>query len=317
MKALVLGATGFIGQKLVERLLIENLSVTAITRGGKALNKLDERVKFIVFDLISSPVSMIDFSKYDVVFNCAGEIKDESKMEDLHVNSVRSMLEQLKGTGTKWVQLSSVGVYGPKHMAHITENELFQPHGTYEVTKANAEIIVKDYCILNNIAFSIVRPSNVFGCEMPNESLRSLIKMVQSGMFFYIGNPRDYRVNYVHVDNVVESLFLCGQLQSSDREDYIISDNMLLTDFVSLISKFYMKRGRVFTLNKRLVTLVSQLFRNWSRFPLTKSRISALTSNVTYENDKIILQLSYKPCIAIEDGIADFLSKDSGLNLKS
>lgn len=233
MKALVLGATGFIGQKLVERLLIENLSVTAITRGGKALNKLDERVKFIVFDLISSPVSMIDFSKYDVVFNCAGEIKDESKMEDLHVNSVRSMLEQLKGTGTKWVQLSSVGVYGPKHMAHITENELFQPHGTYEVTKANAEIIVKDYCILNNIAFSIVRPSNVFGCEMPNESLRSLIKMVQSGMFFYIGNPRDYRVNYVHVDNVVESLFLCGQLQSSDREDYIISDNMLLTDFVS------------------------------------------------------------------------------------
>ena len=53
MKALLLGATGFIGQKLVARLVNENWSVTVITRGGESLNKLDERVNFIVFDFNS------------------------------------------------------------------------------------------------------------------------------------------------------------------------------------------------------------------------------------------------------------------------
>lgn len=317
MKALVMGATGFIGGKLAEKLLNEGWDVTAVSRMGSSRNRHDKRLKFVIFDLIKSPVSVIDLSLYDVVFNCAGEIRDENKMENLHVNSVRSMLTQLKGTATKWVQLSSVGVYGPKYTGVVTETELFRPYGVYEVTKADADDIVKNYCTSHNIAFSILRPSNVFGCGMPNESLRSLIKTVQSGLFFYIGNPKEYTVNYVHVDNVVESLFLCGSIDSSDQEDYIISDNMLLTDFVSLISTFYNKHTKILTLNKRFVNFLTKLFSHWSKFPLTQSRIAAMTSSVTYACDKIVQQLDYKPSITIEDGITEFLSKDLRLNSKS
>ena len=175
----ITGGNGFVGKHLVDRHIQQGDQVRLLSRKDPVK---DLSVKYFLGDLSSPDDELFDFiDGVDVLYHCAGEIINESLMQELHVNGTQRLVNAAHGKIGRWVQLSSVGVYGVCREGKVNEDSKEQPFGVYEQTKTESDKIVKN----SNIPYVILRPSNIFGNDMPNQSLRSLFHIVNRGLFFF------------------------------------------------------------------------------------------------------------------------------------
>ncbi|WP_394242025.1 NAD-dependent epimerase/dehydratase family protein [Halopseudomonas laoshanensis] len=302
MDIMIFGGTGFIGNALAERLCNEGHQVDVLSRKARVSHAGGPN--YLVGDLIAGAYPSL--SVYDVIINCAGEINNQELMRSLHVDALSNVLESLPShCKTRWIEMSSVGVYGPIHGGVVRESNEFNPVGMYEETKAEAEIMVREVCKVKGIDYTIIRPSNVFGEGMPNRSLAQLLTMVKKGLFFYIGNPDSYVMNYVHVQDVVEITIKSIEQPQARNQDFIISDSISQREFVKVI-KEELGGKRIVQVPKMLVKLLSRCGNLIPHFPLTGSRVSALTLKSFYSVEKAEKLLGYTPSVGIEAGLRNY-----------
>ena len=193
MRAAVTGASGFIGRVLIERLLAEGGDVTVLSRRAVETAPAG-KLRHVRGDLLDAGPHLAEFLRdSDVLFHCAGELYRPAVMEAVHVGGTRNLLtaiaEQATATRPHWIQLSSVGAYGPPQMGAaeprvITEGAPPHPVGPYETTKTQADELVLAASQAGLITQTIVRPANVFGEAMTNQSLRALRQMIRRGLVF-------------------------------------------------------------------------------------------------------------------------------------
>ena len=243
----------------------------------------------------------------DILFHCAGEIADPSRMHRLHVEGGSRLIQAAAGRVTTWVQLSSTGAYGPKRAGAVLETEPLSPSGPYEVSKASADqLVVK---AANEGAFScvVLRPSIVYGAGMPNQSLYAMLKMIQKGLFCFIGKP-GASANYIHVDNVVHALLHCGFNTRAFNQVFNLSDYCTMEDFVGLMARELGSATPRLRLPEKMVRLLATTMQSVPAWPLTLSRVDALTSFVTYPTTKIEQLTHYRHKVSMAEGIADLVN---------
>lgn len=309
MKVLVLGANGFIGSKLVDRLIEDGHQVRILTRTqGKVTN---ENTEAFVGDLKDHDLDIIALlDGCEVIFNCAGEIRNENLMHELHVASTQRFLkaitEKASSRTIHWVQLSSVGAYGsvPNVERVVTEETEVNPKGQYEVTKT-----IADQCIVSeqnndNFTFSILRPSNVFGPGMPNNSIRQLIGIVRRRLFFYVGS-NDAISTYIHVDDVVSALILCGFDSRAKGEVFNISNDCFLRDVIAGIAAGVAVPAPKVVLPESLVRLGVSVASVLTKGLITQERVNALTARTRYPVTKIETVLGFVPQKYVPENICD------------
>jgi nucleoside-diphosphate-sugar epimerase len=299
----VTGANGFIGRHLVYALSQQGYSIRVLTRRPDCL--FPSGVQVVVGDLTTPGCPLDQFLEgCEIVFHCAGEIRDVAAMQLLHVGGTQHLLQAVLKVPTKteqkihWVQLSSVGVYGPsfgpaKTYHLVTEDTQLRPVGEYEITKARADELVVQASDGVKMTYSIVRPSNVFGIGMPNQSLRGLISMVKRGLFFYIGKPGAV-APYVHVDDVVAALLKCAFEPKARGQTYNLSNDCLLEDLIKCIASLLGVRSPRIRIPESLIRIAVGLFEGRLNIPLTQSRIDALVNKTRYPADKIVSELGFK-----------------------
>ena len=291
----ITGDSGFIRSSLIDKHLKQGDQVRLLSR-----NILLERknVQYFLGDLSNSSVDLTDFvDSVDILYHCAGEVNNESLMQELHVNGTQRLVNAAQGKISRWVQLSSVGVYGACRDGTITEDSKEQPLGIYEQTKTESDKIVKN----SGIPYVILRPSNVFGNDMPNQSLRGLLHTVYRGLFFFIGKENKYLVNYIHVTDVVNALMCCGSNDKALGEVFNLSQ---LTTVEKMITSFAFGMGsnkKILRLPEGIVRVVAGIFGYIPRFPLTSSRIDALTGRCIYNSDKVQKILEFKYSMTLEE----------------
>jgi nucleoside-diphosphate-sugar epimerase len=227
-------------------------------------------------------------------------------MRALHVDATRKLAEAASGRIRHWVQLSSVGVYGSLKAGIVTEESALNPIGEYEVTKAESERIVADVANNGGFGYSILRPSNVFGTEMANQSLFAMISMIHRDLFFFIGNP-GASANYIHVDNVVDALVLCGEKTEADAQLYNLSDYRTVEQFVAVIAESLGKSVPSLRVPEWPVRLAARLLGGIRGFPLTKARVDALTGRAVYSIAKIERELDYRHAVSMEQGLKELV----------
>lgn len=308
MRVSVTGASGFIGRRLVEHLLSTGASVTVLTRRGVAAD-LAGRVTVVQGDLCRDEDDLLPLlDGCDTLFHCAGELYRPEAMEALHVRGTRRLLEAAEkaaarhGMPMHWVNLSSVGAYGPPRHANearvVTEDYPLRPVGPYEVTKTRSDELVIDVGNRHAITYTIARPTNVFGESMTNASLRGLLSMIRKGYFFYIGKS-DAVANYVHVDDVVAGLVACGTHPAARNRIFNISNDCPLVELVSGAARELSvpaPRLRIPEATARAIAAVGAVV---PRFPLTPERINALVGRTSYSSQQIQQELGVRPSISV------------------
>lgn len=308
MKVLVLGANGFIGSRLVDRLIKDGHQVRILTRTqGKVTNENTETFVGDLKDQDLDFVALLD--DCEVIFNCAGEIRNESLMHELHVASTQRFLKAITEISNRtihWVQLSSVGAYGsvPNVERVVTEETEVNPKGQYEVTKT-----IADQCIVSvqnneHFTFSILRPSNVFGPGMPNNSIRQLIGIVRRRLFFYVGS-NDAISTYIHVDDVVSALMLCGFDSRAKGEIFNISNDCFLRDVIAGIAAGVAVPAPKVVLPESLVRLGVSVASVLTKGLITQERVNALTARTRYPVTKIETVLGFVPQKYVPENICE------------
>ena len=285
----ITGGAGFIGGALVRAHLQRGDEVRVLSRrrqqdGGG--------VRYFQVDLSTPTADLRSFvDGVDLLYHCAGELYDESKIVALHVGGTQRLLDAAVGTVGRWVQLSSVGAYGPRHSGIVNESTSERPIGLYERTKTEADRLLSAAAMKSGMEFVLLRPSIVFGESMTNRSLEQMAHMIRKGLFFYVGC--DARVNYVHVDDVVAALLLCGKKREAIGKTFVLSDSVMLEQMVQALAEGLGVKAPSLRLPMRPVHLLVKLLDRLPNFPLTKNRLDALTGHCLYDSSSIVGELGF------------------------
>jgi nucleoside-diphosphate-sugar epimerase len=302
----ITGGMGFIGRALAQAHIKRGDRVRILSRRPQLHPALNGAALYRG-DLVASVDSLIPFvDGADILYHCAGEIQDPEKMHAVHVTGTQNLCAAASGRIGRWVQLSSVGTYGFHADGQITEETPPNPAGTYEITKTLSDEEVMKASSRGAFSFSILRPSNVYAADMTNQHLFLMIKMIRIGLFFLIGQP-GASANYIHVANVAKALMLCGSESSSSGNVFNLSDHRTFEAFVAVIADELGCRFPILRLPERPVRWLAKVFGTLPGFPLTSSRINAMTTRCAYPIDKIQKELGYRHEVSMEAGIQELV----------
>lgn len=298
----ITGGTGFIGRHLIARHVALGDQVRYLTR-----KKADVNIRGAFAHIGNLGCSVDELRQFvrgaDVLYHCAAELRDDAEMHHTNVLGTANLLAAAICEIGRWVQLGSTGVYGSGLHGDIHEDAKISPDNAYEKSKVAADNLVSAAAVNQNLPCVVLRPSNVYGTDMPNQSLFQLIRMIDRNMFFFIGK-QGAAANYIHVENVVDAMLLCGtaSLPLNGRA-YIVSDHRTLEDFIGIIATALGKNTPKKRLPESLVRAAVALAGSIPKFPLKSSRVDALTNRAIYRTDRIESELEYRHNISMEEGI--------------
>jgi len=321
-RCFVTGGSGFIGRKLIDVLVRQGYAVRVLTRHKNRGFPVGVRV--VLGDLASVGCHLSEsLEGCTVIFHCAGEVRDVAAMRSLHIDGTKFLIQAVlkeaerRKQSIHWVQLSSVGAYGPiQGMAHaeriVTEDTPVHPVGEYEITKTISDELVLDAGKNGLLSCSIVRPSNVIGANMSNQSLYSLGRMVEKGLFFYIGPPGAI-ATYIHVDDVVEVLIRCSVDPRAKGKTFNISNDCLLEEMIEGMAKSLGVTCPKLRVPVSLARVIARAASKIVPIPLTQGRINALVARTRYPYSKLERELNFSPSISISHAIGEVVLAKQGL----
>jgi len=293
MKIAITGGTGFIGRRLIKELSERGHSINALSR-RVIPSDIENDITWQQGELSDQAALKKLVAGCSVVCNCAGETTNPDNFTSINYEGAKLLYNICKEEGVeKFVQLSSTGVYGRKSYGVIDENSDLLPVNSYEESKTNA-----DRWLLKQSGprVSILRPTNVYGTDMPNNSLRQLVAALERGIFFFVGG-HDAITSYVHVDNVVNAIITVVESNKNikSNEAYNISDDILLDEFISIMSVALDKKSPKLRFPKAPLVFFLSLIEKIMPFklPLTLSRIHFLTKTSTYSVEKFMNRFSW------------------------
>jgi nucleoside-diphosphate-sugar epimerase len=191
MKALVTGATGFIGSHLCEELAKRGYQVTCLVREKSNLKWIENiDLKLIVGDCKSIDSLFHAVTDIDYVFHLAGLTKACSKNDFFCANTegTENLIKAVAEKNPKikrFVYLSSLAAAGPSNNGSpLREDAEPRPVSSYGKSKLEGEKAVLKYKDL--IPITILRPSAVYGPR--DKDLFVFFKMLKKGIFPYWGN---------------------------------------------------------------------------------------------------------------------------------
>ena len=249
------------------------------------------------------PINPAFLDGVDTLYHLAAELRNPAQMEAVNVRGTANLLTAAKRAGVRrWIQLSSVGVYGPPTSLIVTEGTTPEPANEYERTKLAADRLVQEACRRSNMEHVILRPSNLIGAEMKNGSFFALVKTVSRGRYFFIG-PRGAIATYVHVEDVVRALVACQDAPKGGV--YNLSSDCTWEALIERIASLVGVRPPRMRIPALPLRFVIGALEGHMRLPLNSSRLASLTNRSRYSSDRIIHELGFSFAKPMPDGIED------------
>jgi nucleoside-diphosphate-sugar epimerase len=204
VKALVTGATGFVGSHLVEALRREGHAVTALVRNpGKAAFLASLGVQQISGDLSDPDAIARAADGCDVVFHVAGltAALDEAGYLAVNRDRTRAVVEGAERAGAaRLVYVSSMAAGGPSAPGRpLTGPEPPTPVTAYGRSKLAGEQEVR----AGRVPWSIVRPPMVYGPR--DREVLKVFRLARLGIAPVFGSGRQ-ELSAVHAADLAASL---------------------------------------------------------------------------------------------------------------
>jgi nucleoside-diphosphate-sugar epimerase len=182
MKALVTGATGFVGSHLVEALVQQGDEVTALVRSPRKAALLEHlQVRLIPGDLHNHEALRAAVDGQDVIHHVAGLVAARDQAEFLRANrdATANLLRAVRETGgaPRFVLVSSMAAGGPaKRGQPRMGDEPGNPVTQYGKSKLEGEAVVR----AANVPWTIIRPPMVYGPR--DREVLKVFKLARSGV---------------------------------------------------------------------------------------------------------------------------------------
>lgn len=325
---LITGANGFIGAKVVERLLDYGFTNVRCFVKPSSESRLRETIgrsstQNSVQILTGNLLSREDCEKaaagvaiiYHLAVGSTGKSFPNSFMNV--VIPTRNLLEaaieqnQLK----RFVNVSSFAVYSNRNKPRwrlLDESCPIDEHpelrgDAYGFAKLRQDQMVVDYGKNFGIPYVIVRPGAVYGPG--KDSITGRVGIDTFGMFMHLGGPN--RIPLTYVDNCADAIVLAGIKKGIDGEVFNVVDDDLPTSrrFLKLYKR-NAERFRSVYIPHALSYLLCYFWEKYSAFSegqlppvFSRGEWHAYWKKTRYGNDKLKRRLGWKMRVPTEEGL--------------
>jgi predicted dehydrogenase/nucleoside-diphosphate-sugar epimerase len=220
-RVLVTGASGFIGGRLVERLLNEHSAeVRCIFRNaGSATRVARLPVEMIRADLAHPDDIAKAVSGVDYVFHCAYDTRSRKQ----NTNGVRNLLDACASSSVKrLVHVSTFSVYEPFPDGLLTEKTRDGDRSMiYVDTKLDLEKNVLEMARARGVPATIVQPSIVYGPFCRPWTNNPAEMLVYGDVI--LPDQGEGLCNAVYIDDLIDGMILSAVVPAAIGERFILS----------------------------------------------------------------------------------------------
>jgi dihydroflavonol-4-reductase len=247
-RALVTGASGFVGSAVAAALLARGASVRAFVRPASPRGNLPRGAEVAVGDMRDA--AAMDGSMQGVrwLFHVAADYRlwarDPEEIISANLEGTRNAMQAARRAGVeRIVYTSSVATLALREDAPADESvglDEGQGIGAYKRSKIAAERLV-EAMVEGGLPAVIVNPSTPIGPRdaRPTPTGRVLVEAARGRMPAYV----DTGLNLVHVDDVAEG-HLAALTRGRIGERYILGgDDVLLAELLAVIAAAVGRRG--------------------------------------------------------------------------
>lgn len=329
-KILVTGGTGFLGRRVVERLVSEGYAVRVLARKLSNIEPLTRLGVEIYYGDVADPVSLAAAGQgMNVIVHAAagtsGSIKDS---ELATIQGTQNVLDMCERNGVrKLIYISSCSVYGivnHKTKDPIAEAAPLEQHpakrGAYSASKQQAELMVSRAMARNAFPIVILRPGTIYGPG--GEYFTPMMGFSLFKKVFLVIGTGTFELPFVFIDNLVDAIVLSISNSEADGNIFNIVDTprMNKQQYMQMLIKKLYPRSRVVYIPYRmlyLITAVQELVLGLlHRNPfLTRYRLESSQKSVVYDTSTIKRNLNWSPRITNEQAIAAIIQFESKSSL--
>ncbi|HEX6289390.1 MAG TPA: NAD-dependent epimerase/dehydratase family protein [Herpetosiphonaceae bacterium] len=312
----VTGGTGFLGARLIQRLVREGHQVRALARSASSAEMLRHLGAQPVHGSLDNVAEWADSLRgQDVVIHCAAPVEFWGPWEKFHREitlATRQLLDHAARMQVgRFIYISSESVLqDTTPLVGIDETFPYpaEPNSYYGKAKKLAEIEVVNH--RSEMTCIILRPTYIWG--KGEKTSKNIEDKIKAGQFAWIDQGRCI-IEMVHVDNVVEAIMLACAV-GRDKQIYFVTDDAPVS-FREFFTALLATRGIVppsrslpQLIARPAATLAEGIWRGLrlkSPPPLSRFEWSFVALPRAYKLNKIKQELGYRPIVSREMGLQE------------
>jgi len=225
MNILVTGYPGWLGSRLVERLLKESRHKLRVLCLRNIPVRASSNLQIVRGD-VRELYTLIEATRdIDLVIHAAGIIHARPKtLIEVNAQGTLNMLRACEHNNVdRMIYISSNSAAGyTEDKVLMTEGTLRKPYMAYGKSKFLAEEYVNGYCTDGKIRALTLRPCWYYFSNQPPRQTR-LFKMIQSGRPIIFGDGLNIR-SMTYIDNLVDAILLAIESPFTNRTYWIADE---------------------------------------------------------------------------------------------
>jgi nucleoside-diphosphate-sugar epimerase len=314
-KALVTGATGFIGSHLVETLAARNWEIACLVRPKSRIQFLK---KFPVRFAESQPEKLKSLKKavkdQNYIFHLAGRIR--SAKREVYERANHLLTRNLVQACLSWnpnllrfVFVSSISAAGPSLPdRYMDENDPCAPTSEYGRSKLRGEEAVRE--AWPSLPATIIRPPNVYG---PRQQETELLIKIISQRIVPLLKDRGEKTSLIYVRDLVNGIIQAALSPRTRNQVYYLTDGIGYSwRKIILIMKKYVLGDSIFLpLPEEIIYLLARLIDVLKKAGIVKSYFGrkgwrAMTQTAwLFSSSKAEKHFGFQPKFSLEAGIKE------------
>ena len=313
VKVLVTGASGFLGGRVITRLLEMGHEVVALVRETSNTEGLPKNIEIRVADLFDIPSLEAAVQGANVVVHFAAYFdfypSDEDLMFKVNVEGPSNLMKACVGTDVeRFIYCSSTETIGSVRFPPGTEDTELRPVFSYGESKILAERAIREITANTGLAHIILRPTGVMG-EGDLYITYEVAHELYHGKVFALPRDLSARFMFIHIDDVVSG-FIAALTPMAALNNTIIlcpDESMSWEEFVAVMTErlgVKPPRLRVPKIVTKLGMALLSPFKNRKKmtFFWHMKAVDIMYANREYSNEKAKRLLGWAPQVTMTEG---------------
>ena len=288
--ALVTGADGFIGSRLVELLVKKGYKIKALSQYNSFNNwgwiediECKDKVEVLTGDIRDPHYCKFIAKDMDIIFHLAALIAipysyvAPDSYVDTNIKGTLNICQAAKEHGNiRVIHTSTSEVYGTAQYTPIDEEHPMQPQSPYSATKIAADAMAMSFYNAFNLPVTIARPFNTYG---PRQSARAVIptiitQIANGATEIKLGDITPTR-DFNYVDDTCRGFIALAECDESIGQTVNIGSNFEISigDTLNIIKELMDSDVKFIVDSQRIRPEKSEVFRLWC----DNSKIERLT----------------------------------------
>lgn len=323
--ALVTGASGFLGRKLVATLRARGERVRVLVRQSSAALEQMSGLQVIVGDLGDPRIVEHAVAGARVVYHVGAAMRGDARdFEAGTIWGTRNVVDACaRQKAQRLVYVSSLSVLdhaGRDPAVSITETSSYEPHpearGAYTQTKLVAERMVCEAVREHGLPAVIIRPGQIVGPGAERVTPNGTLAI--AGRWIAVG-PRNQPLPLVYLDDVVDALLQAADTPAASGGIFHIVDTQVVTqgEYLDLVQRKLGKELRLLRLPSGVfmlfATAIELLGKAAGRaVPLTRYRVRSLRPLANFDLTAARTTLGWQPRIGLHRGLNAMFANSPG-----